>query len=298
LWVAASDLGVLVGEGRKLCLLNLNGTRKWSADIPRPGEEVEEWIDDEAYEWPTEHQLRHRLRVGGADQAVLHVGFLRVQRCWAVEPSEEKPYAYQTAIYDWSAGPPPPAGVEEGSEQGIEVAVGLGGLLDGESISSVAASPERLFVGMSTGWLHVLDEQGRHLNRFQLGRGPVSWILLDRGKLRATYGAGLLTQFAQGHLVATVRLPEYWAQLELAGGEVVAWNDKTAWLVDERGYVPFKAAFANRIGATVAGDGRLWILAGKLRCFQDLGFPPAAPTGPSSPRADDSEDCDGEGCRL
>lgn len=122
-------------------------------------------------------------------------------------------------------------------------------------------------MGTSDGKVHVFDEQASLLKVTEVAWGEVSRVLVHQNQVCGLYAEGLLARWEAGRVAAKVRLPEHRAEVATDGEQFLVWKANTVWLVDAECRVRWKAEFANRVGSGLIADGRVWVVAGRLRSF-------------------------------
>jgi hypothetical protein len=264
--VAASGLGVAVGERRLLYLLDHCGQKQWATAIPRHDLTYRRREMGEPCELPSQQDAHERLIRNGAPLNVRPAAYLRLalgQEEGLFGPA----FTSMVECYGWSDERYLLRAAEGAASDLDNVKVQIGGELYGEVIATIAATDEEIAVGTSDGKVHVFDHEASLLKVTEVAWGPVSTLLVHQNEVRALYAEGLLGRWERGRVAAKVRLPDHRAELATDGEQFLVWKGKTAWLVDGDCRVVWKAEFANRVGSGLMADGRAWILAGRLRSF-------------------------------
>jgi hypothetical protein len=147
----------------------------------------------------------------------------------------------------------------------VEVCLGSGWA---ENLVHIRASNETVVVGTSEGRVCFFDPNGRFLGANGVGRDPVSSSVGFDGEIGAVYSGGALTLFLHRCPVATVKFPEYFAELAMQGRNILVWAYNHAWLVDGRGARLWSGSFPRPIRTVIADHRGFSILAGPLHRFE------------------------------
>ena len=145
----------------------------------------------------------------------------------------------------------------------IEIELCLGSSIWAESVVHVHGYSDTVLAGTSGGRACFFDLEGKFRGDCEVGEGPaLAFAVL--GTVVAVYCAAVLTLLDGRRSVASVQLPEYYAELVAQGCNVLVWAWERAWLVSSRGDVLWSATFPRRIRAAFADHRSFSILAGPM----------------------------------
>ena len=161
-------------------------------------------------------------------------------------------------------------------DEEIELEICLGPSICAESLVHVHGYSDTVLAGTSGGRACFFDLEGKFLGDCGVGNDPAR-ASAALGAGGAVYCGGVLTLFDQRCPIATVQLPEYYAELVAQGSNVLVWAWARAWLVSGRGDVLWNATFPRRIRAAFADQRTFSILAGPLYRFHVRSLPSGVP---------------------
>lgn len=257
LYVSAARGLVGVGGGGRLEVFDSFGHRQWRMDLPRERSTQEMVL--QPCEVPTREQLLSKLGLPDrAHPAEVHTGFFRLRA--NAQDGVGIGFTRELETYDRAET----AICEESQAAAIEIV--MGGFEPRNSISSVGMAEEQIAVGLMNGRVSVWDYEGILLGSYRVGEGPVS-VLLDERRLRASYSEGLLTLFDGLRITGFVNLPEHYAEMRSCGPDVMLWRGSDAWMVNGKGRVLWRAAFARKITSLVVHRFGFYASAGALFAF-------------------------------
>jgi hypothetical protein len=134
----------------------------------------------------------------------------------------------------------------------------------------VGVSRRFVIAGTATGELYLFDSMATLQKQFCVGKAKVFPMLVDPTGLRATGSGGLLTLFEDGAISGCVEVTDDSLSVVACGSAVLAWRKQTAWLINRRAQVLWRAEFARRIRSVVCDSTGFHVLAGAIYSFRGI----------------------------
>jgi hypothetical protein len=137
-------------------------------------------------------------------------------------------------------------------------------------ITALGVCRRFVIAGTAAGELHFFDSMATLQKRFFVSKARVFPMLVDQTGLKVTCSGGLLTLFEDGAISGCVELTNNSVSLAGCGPSVLAWRGQTAWLINPRGHVLWRAEFTRPIRSVVSDATGFHVLAGAIYSFRAI----------------------------
>ena len=259
LYVSSAGNRIVAGSGGVLYGLSFGGTEVWRTELPNLAETRYRIEVPDAGTGGTREVALERLGLSGTGLAE-SMEMRRLGQTFSTEQASwfgpECPLSLLSQEY------------ERVVDQDVELELRLGSSICAETLVHVRGLGDLVLAGTSAGRVCFFDCQGTFLGDFVVGDGPACASVGFGGAAGAVHSSGVLTLFDRCRPVATVRLPDYYAELVAQGRNVLVWAWDRAWLVDGRGDLLWHGTFPRRIRTAFADEYSFSVLAGPLYRFQ------------------------------